>query len=66
MYEIIQYPRTSNLGDRIRRTEDIIKELRLPPDSSILDIGGRDYKELCRKLNIRYVMIDLEKPLTSG
>lgn len=66
MCEIIEYPRTSDWHDRICRTEDIIKKLKLPPNSSILDIGGKDYKELCKKLKIRYVMIDLEEPLKTG
>lgn len=66
MCEVIEYPRTGDWRDRIRRTEEIIVGLHLEKGSKILDIGGNDYKNLCTKLNYKYIMLDLEKPQNTG
>ena len=63
---IIHFPKTNNWRDRIAKTMDIITSLQLPPQSKILDIGGKDYFNYCKKNNFQYTMIDLETPLTTG
>ena len=60
---IIHFPITSSIQDRIDRTKNIIVELQ---PSSVLDIGGNNYKELCHKNNIHYICIDLDTPQKTG
>ena len=62
-FEIVHFPSTASVHDRIAKTKDII--LSLAP-KTLLDIGGADYLNLCKKHNIEYTTINLETPQTTG
>ena len=62
-FETVHFPTTSNLGDRIKRTEEIILNLNV---KSVADIGGVDYFQLCRNNNINYTSLNIEEPQKTG
>ena len=62
-FKIIHFPPTSDAYDRIIKTKDII--LKLNP-KKLLDIGGADYLNLCKKNNIEYTSINLITPQQNG
>jgi SAM-dependent methyltransferase len=63
MSDVIHFPSTSDFFDRLRRTENIIRQLDV---SSVADIGGADYYNLCKSNNIEYVSLNIEEPQKTG
>ena len=66
---IIHFPEVerNDWQDRKTRTKNIITSLKLTPGKSkVLDIGGKEYKEYCKKNNLDYTMIDIETPQQTG
>jgi hypothetical protein len=60
-------PPTGNpFQHRLDFVSGIIEDLNLPSGSSVLDIGGKDYKGFCQNHHLHYTMLDLEQPLTHG
>jgi SAM-dependent methyltransferase len=65
-HKIFYFPRVDDkfgVQNRIERTKRIIDGLNV---SSILDIGGRDFKEYCSNTGKLYTCIDLERPQKTG
>ena len=62
-FEIIHFPSTTDVYDRIVQTKNII--LKLNP-KRLLDIGGADYLNLCKKHNISYTSLNLTTPQGNG
>jgi hypothetical protein len=62
-YSVLHFKKTSSVSDRIEKTKLIISNLQ---PTSILDIGGNDYKDFCFLNNISYTCIDLERPQKTG
>ena len=50
-YSVFHFKKTSSVSDRIEKTKLIIFNLK---PTSILDIGGNDYKDFCFRNNISY------------
>jgi len=63
MFEVIHFPSTSNVNDRIKRTEKIILDLSV---GSVADIGGADYFKLCEKNGISYTSLNIGEPQKTG
>jgi SAM-dependent methyltransferase len=62
-YNIIHFPVTTHVYDRIINTENIITNIQ---PSNILDIGGVEYRSICKKNNIEYTSVNLEQAQTTG
>ena len=63
IYNIIHFPITSEVSDRIAKTENIITSIK---PSKILDIGGVEYRSICENHKIDYTSINLEQAQTYG
>lgn len=59
-------PKSNEVADRIKRAETLIRELGLAKGSSVLDLGGCEYKNFCSSLGFSYTTLNLSQPLTSG
>ena len=62
-YNIIHFPITSEISDRIAKTENIITSIK---PSKILDIGGVEYRSICENNQIDYTSINLDQAQTYG
>lgn len=63
LYDIVHFPTTSDMSDRLRKTESVIRDLEV---QSVLDIGGTDYYNLCQIKNIHYTSLNIEEPQKTG
>lgn len=55
---IIHFPITNEVSDRIAKTENIITSIK---PYNILDIGGVEYRTICENNKIEYTSINLEQ-----
>ena len=62
-YQMIHFPTTSSLSDRINRAKEIIINLKV---KSVLDIGGADYFDLCKRYEIYYKSLNIDEAQKTG
>ena len=56
----------SAVADRIRRTQELVSDMMLPRGSSILDIGGCEFKKFCDENGLKYTSLNIATPVQNG
>jgi len=62
-YQIIHFPTTSSVADRVNKAKQIIIDLKV---KSVLDVGGADYFDLCKKHEIYYKSLNIDEAQNTG